>query len=81
MKRAKFIGEDGSMGFRTGKTYLVSITYDDYNGWYWLKAWPSGLYCPYGSWIKLEDNWAFYDDQYKFIMHSPFVNTKVMMVR
>lgn len=34
---AKFIGQDGSLGFRTGRKYIINIERDNNNNWIWVK--------------------------------------------
>lgn len=54
--KARFIGKDRSMGFRTGKVYRIKIVEDKVRNWLWVKEfW--GLYCPYESRKAIENNW------------------------
>ena len=57
MRLARFIGENGSMGFKYGKDYWVKITYDINTGWYWVNTVFSNLSCPYGSPAAIRANW------------------------
>lgn len=65
MIRAKFIGKDGSMGFRTGCYYWVRIKEDYDKHWLWVRE-LFGLYCPYTSTKTLEENWEIKHKQGKF---------------
>ena len=51
---AKFIGQDGSLGFRTGRKYIINIERD--NNWIWVKE-LFGRICPYQSMNTLKNNW------------------------
>lgn len=51
---AKFIGQDRSLGFRTGKKYVINIERD--NDWIWVKG-SFGRSCPYKSINTLKNNW------------------------
>ena len=53
----RFIGEDKSMGFRTGHMYKISTICRD--NWLILRA-SGGLWCPYESLEKLLENWKIY---------------------
>lgn len=53
---AKFIGKDGSMGFRTGRKYIIKIEQDENNNWIWIRE-ILGRYCPYQSMNTLKKNW------------------------
>jgi hypothetical protein len=52
--KAKFIGADGSMGFRNGKSYWVSVK--EKNGMIWVKTF-FGCPCPYAGIKSLQRNW------------------------
>lgn len=51
---AKIIGQDGSLGFRTGRKYIINIERD--NNWIWVKE-LFGRSCPYQSMNTLKNNW------------------------
>ena len=53
---AKFIGQDGSLGFRTGRKYIINIERDNNNNWIWVKE-LFGRSCPYQSMNTLKKNW------------------------
>lgn len=53
---AKFIGHDGSLGFRTGRKYIINIERDNNNNWIWVKE-LFGRSCPYQSMNTLKKNW------------------------
>jgi len=63
--RAEFIGEDGSMGYRTGQKYMLYI--DQSLSIFPLRLQPTivraegksfcGFYCPYDSWDAFWRNW------------------------
>ena len=60
----KFIGQDGSMGFETGKIYLLTLSDYYHKGKIKLSIISSlpivlavGGYCPYDSCEKFFDNW------------------------
>ena len=54
---AKFIGQDGSLGFRTGRKYIINIERDNNNNnWIWVKE-LFGRSCPYQSMDTLKKNW------------------------
>jgi hypothetical protein len=53
--KLKFIGKDGSMGFKHGKVYDVRLTSNTI--WIWVHT-DVGLYCPYSSPQAFADNWA-----------------------
>lgn len=53
--RATFIGTDGSMGFRNGSIYEITISIS--NGKIWIKrGWTA---CPYETMKALLKNWRF----------------------
>lgn len=56
---AIFQGEDRSMGYRTGKEYLISI--EKVGLFFWVSVLGAKYFkpksCPYGSWQKVLDNW------------------------
>ena len=55
--KARFVGSDGSMGFRKGKVYDVRLfTTDNY---VWVQY--RGVTCPYSSFSKLLENWESVD--------------------
>lgn len=51
----RYIGEDGSMGFRHGRTYDVRLSSN--NVWIWVHT-RLGLYCPYESPQAFAENWT-----------------------
>lgn len=56
MLRLKFIGQDGSCGFRHGRKYFVRISQYGKHNWYWV----DGLFwkrCPYVNLNTLKQNW------------------------
>jgi hypothetical protein len=61
----RFIGEDGSMGYRAGKIYLLTISDWYHNGVSTLSIISSlprvfkkiGIYCPYSSCETFFKNW------------------------
>lgn len=53
---ARFIGQDGSLGFRTGRKYIITIEQGGSHNWIWVKE-ISGKSCPYASVDALERNW------------------------
>lgn len=53
---AKFIGQDRSLGFRTGRKYIINIERDNNNNWIWVKE-LFGKSCPYQSMNTLKKNW------------------------
>lgn len=53
---ARFIGQDGSMGFRTGKKYVITLDQGGQHNWIWVKE-MFGRSCPYESMEALERNW------------------------
>lgn len=56
--KARFIGKDKSMGFRTGRTYRIKLIQGGNHNWIWVQEfW--GLRCPYESMTALERNWDF----------------------
>lgn len=56
----RFIGKNGSMGFKHGEEYKFFTYY--YSGHLHLKT-TSGLWCPYSNMEKLLENWRIiYDD-------------------
>ena len=52
-REMRFIGADGSLGFKHGKIYKVSIEDDGKYVWIYTKD----NRCPYSSMKKLRDNW------------------------
>lgn len=54
-----FIGEDGSMGFKRGRTYDCAISAQAGSNRVYLAAFADGkfLRCPYSSLKKLLENW------------------------
>ncbi len=50
----KFIGKDGSMGLKHGKTYSVRI--ESRYPYIWV-VWGAGKACPYDSMYGLRANW------------------------
>lgn len=54
-----FIGEDGSRGFKRGKTYDCAISVHTGSRIVWLATVADGklLRCPYSSLKKLLENW------------------------
>lgn len=58
--RLKFIGADGSMGLRYGKTYKVAFKNTDQYIVLTIKKEPLGstIVCPYGSPQALAKNWS-----------------------
>lgn len=54
--RAKFIGKDKSMGFRTGRWYNFTLV--EQLGCIVLRE-TNGLFCPYSNMRKLLENWEF----------------------
>ncbi len=52
----KYIGKDGSMGFRTGKRYIISIDQGGLHDWIWVRE-IFGRKCPYASMEILAKNW------------------------
>lgn len=59
--RAKFIGADGSLGFRHGQWYGID-SLESKHGFILLKEY-SGLYCLYSNWGVMMRNWEF-DNNY-----------------
>lgn len=57
MLKGKFIGKDGSMGFKYGKKYKLYIRCN--NNWIYVST-TDGLYCPYLNLEKLLENWIIY---------------------
>lgn len=53
---ARFIGQDGSLGFRTGKKYVITLDQGGQHNWIWVKE-MFGRSCPYESIDALERNW------------------------
>lgn len=53
---ARFIGQNGSMGFRTGKKYVITLDQGGSYNWIWVKE-MFGRNCPYESMEALEQNW------------------------
>lgn len=54
--KARFIGKDGSLGFKKGKIYHITVTEDKVRNWLWVKTfW--GRSCPYESRKAIENNW------------------------
>lgn len=51
--RARFIGKDYSMGYRTGQVYDIVVTTKDLR-----PTIVSPTPCPYSSWEALYDNWT-----------------------
>lgn len=56
--KARFIGEDGSMGLKHGNVYEIVLF--DYNGqpvvsWKYTKNYKES--CPYSDFKKLAENW------------------------
>lgn len=52
-----FIGEDGSMGFRRGQKYRLTIDYDRERDW--IVLWSGRCWCPYSNISALLQNWQF----------------------
>lgn len=55
----KFIGEDGSMGLKHGKTYSVRV--ETHDGYIWVIWGFIGMYyksCPHSSPQTFTENWA-----------------------
>ena len=55
----RFIGKNGSMGFKYGEEYKFFTYYDA--GYLYLKT-TNGLWCPYSNMEKLLENWRIIDD-------------------
>lgn len=53
---ARFIGQNGSMGFKTGKKYVISLDQGGKNNWIWVKE-MFGRACPYESIEAVARNW------------------------
>lgn len=58
--KARFIGEDGSMGLKHGNVYEIVLF--DCGGqpvvsWKYTKMSKFGMSCPYGDFKKLAENW------------------------
>lgn len=62
---AKFIGRDGSMGFKHGKLYQIETWIDSRlfsrGGYLWVRDVNSNLSCPYSRLETLLDNWILLD--------------------
>lgn len=66
MIHAKFIGEDGSMGFRNGSIYSLrtEIKKDSFLGrkaWLCIEDVRHGFVCPYSSLEAFLENWKIVD--------------------
>ena len=59
--KAKFIGEDGSMGFLKGGVYEIETFIESQrlrkDGWLWVKVKNSPLRCPYSRLETFLENW------------------------
>lgn len=55
---ARFIGENGSMHFKTGETYHLTLRQRKFPGVdnIWIKS-KSGMTCLYGSFVAFLINW------------------------
>lgn len=54
----RFIGKDGSMGLKHGKTYRCKVyTYEGLICVSWKRKWLADEMCPYRSLEALTDNW------------------------
>lgn len=51
----KFIGKDGSMGFKKGRIYRVQIQNKVNDDWVWVSA--NKTQVPYASFANLLKNW------------------------
>lgn len=58
--RLKFIGTDGSMGFRHGREYKVKVWSDYEYIWVTYKEWLFGpkISCPYSGPQRFAENWT-----------------------
>lgn len=66
MIRAKFIGTDGSMGFRNGRHYWINIEEEEQGSkWVWVKTF-FGRSCPYASMKLLQQNWDIAKERGEF---------------
>jgi hypothetical protein len=54
---ARFNGENGSMGFVTGRIYHLTLEYDPTAKW-WTARSTEGPYCPYASPEAFLANWS-----------------------
>lgn len=66
--QAQFKGEDGSMGFRTGKVYkleIVEIILPKFvTKWkVMIMNTPVNITCPYTSWDTFKQNWDLYEEK------------------
>ena len=49
----RFTGEDGSLGYRNGKVYLLEVELMNAN----MPTITTPKFCPYSSWESFLDNW------------------------
>lgn len=67
---AKFIGKDGSMGFRNGKVYNIRTWVKRANvftktAWIWVEETDCGKKCPYTNVETFLANWEIVEFEYK----------------
>lgn len=61
---AIFTGEDGSMGLRNGRVYMIEVKSYPQNTWAYIVQWVDPNtnkvnWCPYSSESALHKNWKF----------------------
>ncbi|RHM40465.1 hypothetical protein DWZ70_03045 [Mediterraneibacter gnavus] len=73
--RGKYIGRDGSMGFRTGQTYEISTEltkiYRDKKKVDVIMLRSGKLFCPYDSVESILENWEIGETMMENFMNEP----------
>lgn len=59
--RARFVGKDGSLGYRTGFVYTLELRHS-FRRWSIRRLPARDGFCPYGSWNAFLRNWELVND-------------------